>query len=158
MRTIIVGQAPGPTADPRDPLGSGRSGDFLVTLSGAISREQFDRYFERRNLLDHYPGPRGPKGDAFPISEARHAAAWLVQELHGRRVILLGDGVREAFWLRKETPKLVWIEGKLMTLALVPHPSPINRWWNVETNKINAARFFGKALRESVQEWERSVA
>jgi len=147
-RIVLIGQAPSRRADPDRPLIGGASGGMLYRLAGAMSLRQYASWFERRNLLRGWPGAAAPKGDLFPLADARQAAAQLLQQLGGRKVVLLGSGVAAAFGFDAKTPRLAWFERGGTTWALCPHPSPVNRWWNETTNKVAAAKFFGRAVRE----------
>lgn len=96
-RVVIIGQAPSRLSDPSEPL-SGNSGRRLASLAGLSLPEFLDR-FERRNLLDAWPGKAG-KGDAFVrAGEARALAESLRAGLATRRVVLLGTAVARAFGL-----------------------------------------------------------
>ena len=142
-RVLLLGQAPARDGDPRRPLIGGRgSGRILQLLTGTTLR-QYSRIFERRNLLQAWPGSAGAKGDLFPMTDAREAANALLPFLAGRRVVLLGTGVARAFGFPPETPRFEWFERDGTRFALSPHPSPANLWWNAWRNRAEAARFFG---------------
>jgi len=146
-RTILIGQAPSRDGDPARPLlgPEGKEG-LLYRLSGAVNRDQFEARFEARNLLATYPGRSKGKGDLFPMAEARTAAERMLPELIGRRVVLLGVGVARAFGFDSTQQPFVWIERDGATFALSPHPSFVNRYWNVTSTRAAAARFFGEIL------------
>jgi uracil-DNA glycosylase len=134
---IIIGQAPGPRGD-GEPL-SGQAGRRLSALCG-LTVDAYLAQFERVNLLTHFPGKAG-KGDAFPLPAARKAAAALLPALEGRRVVLLGGKVAAAFGLQ-QAPLLVWRPLGGAMVAVAPHPSGINRWWNDPRNVRRARRFW----------------
>ena len=95
MKTVLIGQAPSRTSDPSRPL----SGEPLASKMSAIcglTVEEYLEKFERRNLIGWWPG-RGAKGDLFPRSEARTAAAAMERALRGRSVVFLGKSVSAAF-------------------------------------------------------------
>ena len=98
-RPLIIGQAPPRSAGPDYvPLSIG-CGPRLAAMMGEAGSEFF-QLFDTANVLDHYPGPApGGHGDQFPMSEARPAAACMLQSglMCGRIVTLLGHGVAHAF-------------------------------------------------------------
>jgi hypothetical protein len=96
--------------------------------------------FERVNLLPAFPGKAG-KGDRFPRAAARQAALALLPALQGRRAVLLGGRVAAAFGLPR-APLLVWQPLAGGEVAVAPHPSGINRWWNDPRNVRRAKRFW----------------
>lgn len=107
---------------------------------------QYCRRFERMNLLDHYPGSAGKRGDRFPMVEARMMAHEARKAMEGRIVVFVGLAVAEAFdsigpkafeW-RRYAPGF---RG-----APIPHPSPINVFYNEPANAIRARRFFDELL------------
>jgi hypothetical protein len=95
-RPILVGQAAPARANSHAllPFPAGCAGERLFRMSG-WSLLDFLRDLDRINTLSHFPGRSG-KGDAFPLSEARPAAARLEQELSlGTRLVnLCGQGKR----------------------------------------------------------------
>lgn len=127
---IVVGQAPGPNTDPREPL-SGMTGRRL----DALCRAPHDRV----NLLGRWPGRAG-KGDAFPMALARPVARSMAPALRGRRVVLLGRQVAAAFDLRGAW--FQWCDGGHFDYAVAPHPSGVNHWWNDPSNMRRARRFW----------------
>ena len=136
MRTILLGQAPSAESDPERPLGpDGASGRRLARLVGPA----FEEAFELRNLLRAFPGKLA-KGDAFPKTEARLAAAATIARLRGRRVVFLGRNVAEAFGFSWPEP-LEWHQHVGFAAARLPHPSGINTWWNDQKNVRAAAAF-----------------
>lgn len=135
----FVGQAPGRNGDPAKPLVGGRVGGKIMELMGPDAAK-LERSFRRVNLLIRWPGKSG-KGDAFPMDEARSAAIALLLdgELSGR-VILLGKAVGRAFGIRD--PKYFeWTDVSDCKMAVFPHPSGINHWWNSPENRRTAADF-----------------
>jgi len=142
MKPLIIGQAPGPNTDPAVPLG-GRCGDRLAEICG-LELDAFHLLFERVNLLNRFPG-KAAKGDLFPLDEARYLAGRLLinGDLRDRTVVLLGENVARAFFLPPGTKTLAWLPGlALERLAISPHPSGVNRWWNDSTNLRRARRFW----------------
>lgn len=155
---LLIGQAPGPTGPPPGrPLVGGRSGTFLQNLTG-LSLKHYLWRCETRNLLSAYPGrtPDG-KGDRFPVREARAAADAMAPSLKGRRVIFVGAAVMAAFGHNKWLPAFEWHVERhdpvdhamiepLYDWAWLPHPSPVNRFWNAPENVELARSFFHASL------------
>lgn len=148
-KIIILGQAPAATYGEEEPL-AGAARDALLRYAGRVNRHDlWQQLVEPMNLLDYYPGKQG-KGDRFPVAEAE-AAAWnMIEELHGRTVVMLGKNVMKAFGL-----KLDWFQWKTVTscgctfeVAVCPHPSGVNRWWNSSTNKEKAKRFLDRLFTQ----------
>jgi hypothetical protein len=148
MTVRVYGQAPGPGQQGRPGVpfsGSGR----LADLAGVTPETLAERGWMFRNLLDYYPGPNDDgSGDLFPMWEARRAAAlerlaWQADD----RILLMGRRVAAAF--RAELPYFEWtrlIESGV-DVAVFPHPSGRNRYWN-SGERADAARAF---LREMVE-------
>ena len=143
-RLLLVGEAPS-RAPTRDGPLSGRCGRRLADLAG-LPYDAYLEAVERRNLLARNPGRSGPKGDAFPMREAR-ARAWAFSRVYaGRRAILLGRRVAAAFG-RPNAPYLRWISLAPFSAAMVfPHPSGVSRWWNCEENVLCARLTLSDAL------------
>lgn len=151
-RILLVGEAPGPRGT-GVPL-AGRVGARLEALAGipeGTLRERFDCV----NLLPTWPGRSG-KASAFPAERTRGAAERLTALLaaepaHGR-VIFLGSRVARAFG-RAGLEPCYWhatMFGKrAVDVALLPHPSGVNRWWNDSLNAAIARRFLRNALKEN---------
>lgn len=176
LRTVFIGEAPSRAADrdalerakKYPELEPNEFAGRLLTklaLTGPAGRTlarcadvEFHFYLnacERRNLLNRWPGSNG-RGSAFPLREANRVAVAMMPALNGRRVVLLGKRVARAFWV--ETDYLKWAGHTYrhpdrldevfahFHVAVVPHPSRINRWWNDAQNLIRARAFLRDAL------------
>jgi uracil-DNA glycosylase len=144
VKTVVVGQAPSRLSDPREPL-SGASGRRLAELCGC-THEQFMAAFERRNALDEWPGSAG-KGDAFVgLRAARMIADRIAPELEGRRVVLLGFVLADAFGLSRAA--FEFTEHRGASYAFSPHPSGASLWWNTKSNVERARAFWTKLYAE----------
>ena len=141
-KIVMIGQAPSRGRSRKEPL-TGASGKRLAQLAG-LSTQEFRGFFDRANVLRRWPGKNG-KGDAFPAAKARRGAVRLRRELAGRRLILLGSAVARAFGLR-DHPLMTWFEHGGLTVAVIPHPSGLNRWWNDSSNTVEAAAFLGDLI------------
>lgn len=146
-RVMLVGQAPSRLGRPDRPLIGGRSGSFLMELTG-MNLIQYARRFERRNLLRDFPGSAPIKGDLFPSKEAREAAARMIDTLRGRTVILVGRAVSEAFGLGAADFYEWSDDARGFRVAIIPHPSGINAHWNLPGSKAEAMGFFARLQRE----------
>lgn len=142
---LLIGEAPSRTGDPGAPL-SGRIGQRLADLSG-LTLDEYLRATKRLNLFQQWHGAAG-KGSAFPLDEAREAA-FAVRLKHfrmGQRVLLLGKRVASAFGMR-QPDYLKWYEVGGVQVAVIPHPSGINRWYNSESNRWKLCRFLAEHIR-----------
>lgn len=140
---IIIGQAPGPTSDPAEPL-SGASGRRLAALCG-LPLAAFLAAFDRRNVLPAHPGRSG-KGDAFPLAAARPVARRMLGDLAGARVVALGKPVASVLGLRGVLFR--WQASRTgFRYALAPHPSGVSHWWNDPVNVRRARRFWRSVAR-----------
>lgn len=143
MRALIVGEAPARTTVGR-PAFHGPTGRKIAALAGiADVRDGFDAV----NLLDRWPGPSVGKGSAFPLDRARAAAESLLPRVLSRsRVLLAGRRVASAFRLGG-LEYLSWARlGPSTEVAVLPHPSGVNRWLN-EPENVEALRRFLRDAR-----------
>lgn len=133
---MLIGQAPSRRA--RD--FQGKSGARLAALAG-IPHDQLARRFRVRNLLAQYPGRASGKGDNFPLAQARAAAKQVT--LRGS-VVLVGANVARAFGIRSKP--FTWSRVGSARVAVIPHPSGLNLFWNRPVNVRRAARFLRSLL------------
>jgi len=146
-RLILIGEAPGPGK--KGPTLQGRAGKRLAGFVG-ITLDDLVRQADLLNLLDEYPGP------TFPKARGRSAAAMLSPTLADQRVIALGQNVAHCLGLipeRDRFPILLWTPldlwgGKNLRCraAVVPHPSGLNRWYNVSANRDLVREFLCEAF------------
>lgn len=143
---LLVGQAPSRDSDPARAF-SGRSGERLCQLSGLTHREFWDRV-DAINLIDAWPGKRGPKGDRFNLVEARKAAVVYMNTFADRgpsyrSFVLVGRMVATAFGLGH----LDWFACYgIPCYAVIPHPSGANYLWNQPAIVERARAFFRERL------------
>ena len=145
MRALFIGQAPSKETDGLEPF-VGRCGKFLAALMGLTHEEMLEQH-DFINIFDSWPGA-GTGGDLFSINEAKRKACELLPLLNGRLVIFLGSNVAHAFELNKFSffrfyQLLALSQGSSTTaaVAVVPHPSGVNRWYNDHNNREAASRF-----------------
>lgn len=139
MKILIVGQGPSKRGEAKDPLDGPGTGNRLAELAG-LTREDFLSRVTAVNLLEKWHGKAG-KGDRFPKTRARKKAdelrlSWKDYD----RVVLLGQAVAKAF--RIDDGLLDWHsyhDGSIV--AVLPHPSGIDRWYNKKENKKSASIF-----------------
>lgn len=161
MRPLLIGQAPGPNTNPDYPLfpaPSRSAGARLADIMG-LSRGEYLRAFDRANLIPEFPGKDGNGEDKFPRSPARFAAQVMRPLLRGRTVVLVGRQVAQAFGVESD-----WHEWQdlqvgpyhavtrcpgVARIAVVPHPSGRNHWYNSELNRASARRFWESLLQKS---------
>lgn len=143
---LLVGQAPSRDSDPTRAF-SGRSGARLVRLSG-LSAEDFWTRVAAINLLDHWPGKRGPKGDHFRLVDARLAAVRIMYAFDSagdsfNYYVLCGRNVAAAYGL----DHLDWfVPYGVPPFVVIPHPSGANHVWNDHAIIQKALDFFREAL------------
>lgn len=129
-RILTIGENPGLSGDSEATL-EGSVGKRLASYAGLTWREYLD-LTERRNLFPEYVHP-------WPREEARDRAELIFPSLIGRRTLLLGQRVATAFAFH--WPVLNWVSIGPVTVAIVPHPSGLNRWWNDPINATMARQF-----------------
>lgn len=139
MRTVIVGEAPIASTVGLEALGpEGASGRHLASLLGV---ERASSVARTVNLFDHVV-------ETWCAPAARDRAEHLLAHFTARRWILCGRRVAAAFgvdaadwmtWQPLATDRLV---------AVLPHPSGLNHWWNEEANVVLASDFLQWAVRD----------
>ena len=143
-KILLVGQAPNRTGTPHLPL-LGKVGEKIAAMAG-LSADQYLTTFNRINILSHYPGKSG-KGDAFPITRARHQARKIRLP---RETIFIGKQAAAAFGFN--VPFLTWlyIDGR-RRVAILPHPSGINSWYNNPSNQKKCNTFVHLAVTRNIR-------
>lgn len=150
MRPLFIGEAPSPSTSRfgSHPL-VGMTGARLAAWAG-VSPAEFRRRCGCVNLFDRVP-------QRWDRRSAEDRAAWLWVELckphdgTGRElrgvdvVVLLGDKVADAFRCRSVRPFTV-SQTSGPAIAVMPHPSGLNHYWNDEANVRRAERFLRRLL------------
>lgn len=150
-RIAVVGEAPsrryGPFAGPWY--------SRLAELAGVGQVPGLLLRFDLHNLLER-PQPRSGKGAHFPETVAATQARKMRKRLSGRKVILLGRRVAKAWglgkaeylrWMTIAEPGAKGLARNVGRVAVFPHPSGVDRWWNDE-GSIERARGFMHAAVE----------
>jgi len=137
---LVMGQAPGRTHPDVTPQ-QRRVVKFLADLVG-ITPVEFCERCDFVNLLSCYHGKAG-KGDCFPPDVAR-AAASIFDPSPWSTIVMLGKNVPAAFGLRRDY--FIWQMLSETRVAVFPHPSGVNRWWNDASNKRSAVIFLRSLL------------
>jgi hypothetical protein len=142
--------------EPLEPTVKNSSGEKLWRMSG-LSIEEYRSLFKRRNLFSQTGGPRSAR-------ELRAAATKLSADFDPEKitnVLALGNLVSVAFgWYG--THPLNWSDSifKNVRVVLIPHTSGLNRWYNLEDNRIAATDFVAgvadvaKKYASNVNLWE----
>jgi uracil-DNA glycosylase len=133
-RILIIGEAPSQTGDPSAPL-EGAVGARLAEAAN-ISWGRYLVETERRNIFNSPVEP-------WPFREALIHAQSIWPSLIGRRTILLGKRVAEAFSVKLEILRWADVDDRGTMIAIVPHPSGRNLWWNDPEHRAAARRFLG---------------
>jgi uracil-DNA glycosylase len=141
-KLVLVGEAPGRddiTERPSLAL-TGSTGKNLCAIAG-WDWLNYLRYTERRNL---FYTPQF----AWSRWAAEGAAEEMIPLFRGRRVILLGVKVAEAFHSKaiNAAPNYEWLDLYDGVVAKVPHPSGRNRMWNSKDERAAAHEFLKDLL------------
>lgn len=112
------------------------SGRRMTELLG-ISWEEFEGC-SRTNLMARFEGHHPPKGDVFDLAEAGSRAQVILADSRYSHLVLLGRLVAEAFCLEYKPLRVTERVGK--AILLLPHPSPINAYYNDCENVLEATR------------------
>lgn len=131
MTILLLGEAPARgTKVPFD----GQSGDRLRKLLGTE--------FNRLRLMNLYQmsRARAGKGSEWNANAARKRAKQFV--IPADFVLLAGRRVAAAFGIPKGVRYFEPCMVHDVVAYVIPHPSGVNQWWNVELNVQRAKNFF----------------
>lgn len=140
---LVVGESPAPRGD------RAVTGRRFAELAGVERRE--DAPVDWTNLLG-YDGRDG-RGSRFRVDLARTAAAELEPTLSGyRTVLLLGRRVERAFSFWPRPSPYFDLRAAAGTLvAVFPHPSGVNRYWNDPAAVERARSFLWRVLSDGAR-------
>lgn len=161
MRPVVIGMNNPRGADPRFALhplprhcAGGRLWRMLNEATGIGMREYVEA-FDRVNLVD----------GSWRATAARERASQLRTWLVGRRAVLLGRQVQEAFRIDaaplSEIAETVSVVPRFETVFYcIPHPSGRNLWYNDHANREAAKAFLARVYLECLvernhEEWRR---
>lgn len=130
-QTVLLGLDPGKkSAIPLDPREA--SGARLMHLSGLDE----DGYGETFCCMNVHPGQS-------PESQDAPGGKKILKVLRGRRVVALGRRVSRAVGAPEEWFR--WEVSGGITVASMPHPSGLNRWWN-DLRNVSVGKKFVRSL------------
>ena len=149
-KILLVGQAPSRTGvNPLEALTPTSSSGKLMNLMG-LTEDEYMTSFQRVNLIDEYPGPLASgKGDKFPLRQARDKAKRILQQMSEYHILCIGKRVGQCFNLDQ---CFVWedrIQCYPLTrnrIAMIPHTSGLNRFYNDPRNLDRAKAFLREDL------------
>lgn len=135
---LVVGVAPGPShGEGRAFLGSS-SGAALERLWG-MQPGELGLVADTANLCPSWPGrSRGGLGDAVPAKLDLLRAAQELDLAGYSAVVLCGASVAGAMGFPVDPLRVHERDGR--RFLVLPHPSPVNRWWNEPSNRTAARR------------------
>jgi uracil-DNA glycosylase len=138
-KLLVFGEAPG-----RDSISHSPS----LALTGASGRALCG--YAGWGWLDYLKGTERVNlfMDPQPVwmrDEARESAVNLLWTIRGRRALLLGGKVAQAFGVAG-SPHYTWMDFAGGSIALMPHPSGRNRMWNEQGEKLTAHDFLQDLL------------
>ena len=153
-KILLVGQAPSRNRRPAlDASIPGSASCRLLAMLG-ITRDEYMERFARVNLLDYWPGALATgKGDKFPIGEAKKAAKRiLAQYEYPWKILCVGHRVGECFLPKMRVKYYDWMicvsnfPPAVRDIAIIPHTSGLNRYWNEPGNIKLAENFLRKKV------------
>ena len=152
-KSLLVGQAPSRNGGYGEKaLDAGRStsasGRLLKLMD--ITRDEYLDRFSRINLIDYWPGSlKSGKGDKFPMRDGRMAAHRLLQQGSGYHILCIGKKVGKCFNMEDCYVWKDYIQCFPFTtnrVAMIPHTSGLNRYWNDPVNVQQAQSFLQEHL------------
>jgi hypothetical protein len=151
-RLALVGEAPGPRTRADCPFYPYPPGSAAGRLLEYLEwpRCKYLLTFARMNLLSEWPGT------SFPVARARECVPHVVSALWPRPMLLMGRGVAAAFGVSLLDPLVLSevtlpCEGRanvLARVAVVPHTSGRNLWYNERANRAAVRDFVDSLLGE----------
>jgi len=147
---LLIGQAPSRTGlNPLEALTPTSASGRLMNLMG-LTVDEYLGSFRRINLIDEYPGRLASgNGDKFPMRQARAKAKRILQQMCDFHILCIGKRVGQCFNLDE---CFVWeerIQCYPLTrnrIAMIPHTSGLNRFYNSPDNVRQAETFLREDL------------
>jgi len=113
-----------------------------------LTLEEYERTFERVNLLQKFPGAI-QNGDSFPVAKAKIAAQVVERMARERTIIFVGRNVSRAFgYCNKSLPFFELNVNRVhgYRFVCVPHTSGRNHWYNRPENLVQATQWWGEFI------------
>ena len=154
-RILLVGQAPSKKVTPALDASTPGSASFRLLALMGITRDEYMERFARVNLLDYWPGSinGSGSGDKFPKKEAQDSARRiLAQYEYPWRILCVGHKVGECFLPKMRVKYYDWLlcisnyPPAVRDVAVIPHTSGLNRYWNDPSNVKLAEKFLRNKL------------
>jgi uracil-DNA glycosylase len=134
----FVGERPGRSEGYQPAFSKGQSAARLAGLMDCESLFEFTTKYLRFNLIPEWSPYR------FPVDEARRSAQTMRKIINQPVVLILcGRQVMRAFDVDK-LDYLKTTQQGLISLATLPHPSGLSRWWNEPKNVMDAREFLSR--------------
>jgi len=154
QKILLVGEAPGRLGLTRPPL-YGRTRQLIMNAAG-ISENEFDRLFATTNLFTSWQGG-DEHGDYFSLYKARPHASNILDNSTHQTIVLVGLRTATAFGLKVTTNQCFkWFKMKHRQVAVMPHTSGRNRWWNSHVNREVAAKFMHELVQLAINQKSQS--
>lgn len=144
---VVVGQGPSQTTQ-NDPPFTGPSAKRLASLMGA-TLDEFLGVFYPVNVCDSWQGKAdNGKGDAFKVKAGSALDKMLEASKPGGLVLVCGLATARAIGMKK--PQLFRVtDWEDRRVAVIPHPSGVNRFWNDDENVAQARAFLSGLWKEA---------
>ena len=145
-RWLVIGQGPSKTTVAQPPW-TGPSAKRLCRLLD-VSMEDFHRRCEVMNVREEYlEKATDAKGDLFKIAFGEAAQRMTVAAATCSHVLICGLQTARACGFRRPDT-FQWMPWQDKRLAIIPHPSGINLFWNKIENVKLAERFLRTAWKD----------
>ena len=154
-RILLVGQAPSKKVTPALDASTPGSASFRLLALMGITRDEYMERFARVNLLDYWPGSinGSGSGDKFPKKEAQDSARRILAQFqYPWKILCVGQRVGECFIHKSRLTYYEWMlcpsnyPPAVRDVAVIPHTSGLNRYWNDPSNVKLAEKFLRNKL------------
>ena len=154
-RILLVGQAPSKKVTPALDASTPGSASFRLLALMGITRDEYMERFARVNLLDYWPGSinGSGSGDKFPKKAAQASARRILAQFqYPWKILCVGQRVGECFIHKSRLTYYEWMlcpsnfPPAVRDVAVIPHTSGLNRYWNDPSNVKLAEKFLRNKL------------
>ncbi|QIG68025.1 hypothetical protein EVB55_090 [Rhizobium phage RHph_Y68] len=114
--------------------------EYLKPQKIKIDAFDFERMFDRQNMLDEAE---------WSVVRAKERKRETLRRLAGRRVIICGNGVAFTLGLNVQSD-FEWFTSLGIEWCKIPHPSGVNRLYNIEHYRISTGALLWKELQNGV--------